>query len=70
MNSYLQVHQVDFLLQANHTGRSQAMELEGAKLCFEYLQNIAGLAIKVFVSCQHRGIAKWIRVPTFCGSLL
>ena len=36
------------------------MELEGAKSCFEYLQR-AGLAIKVFVSDRHRGIAKWIK---------
>ena len=36
------------------------MELEGAKLCFNYLQK-AGLAIKVFVSDRHRGIAKWIK---------
>lgn len=48
-------------LQANQTGSSNAMELEGAKLCFEYLQRVAGLTVKVFVSNHHRGIAKWIR---------
>ena len=37
------------------------MELEGAKLCFDYLQRVAGLTIKAFVSDRHRGIAKWIR---------
>lgn len=36
------------------------MELEGCKLCFQYLTKV-GLAIKVFVSDRHRGIAKWIR---------
>lgn len=36
------------------------MELQGVKLCFEYLQRV-GLAIKVFVSDRHKGIAKWIR---------
>ena len=48
-------------LQANQTGSSNAMELEGAKLCFDYLQRVAGLTVKVFVSDRHRGIAKWIR---------
>lgn len=42
-------------------GSSTAVELEGAKGCFDYLQKVAGLAIKVFVSDRHRGIAKWIR---------
>ncbi len=37
------------------------MELEGAKRGFDYLQKVAGLAIKVFVSDRHRGIAQWIR---------
>ena len=36
------------------------MELEGAKLCFNYLHN-TGLKIPVFVSDRHRGVAKWIR---------
>jgi len=36
------------------------MELEGAKQCFEYLF-LAGLAITVFISDRHLGIAKWIR---------
>lgn len=48
-------------LQANQTGSSNAMELEGGKLCFDYLQGVAGLTVKVFVSNRHRGIAKWIR---------
>lgn len=48
------------LLQANQAGSSTAMELEGCKLCFQYLTKV-GLAIKVFVSDRHRGIAKWIR---------
>ena len=42
-------------------GSSTAMELEGTKGCFDNLQKVAGLAIKVFVSDRHRGIAKWIR---------
>lgn len=46
--------------QANQVGSSTAMELEGCKLCFQYLMKV-GLAIKVFVSDRHRGIAKWIR---------
>ena len=36
------------------------MELEGAKRAFAYLQSV-GVAIKVFISDQHRGIAKWVR---------
>ena len=36
------------------------MELEGAKRCFQFLQQL-GLTIGVFVSDRHRGIAKWIR---------
>ena len=52
---------MDFLLQVNQTGSSQAMELEGAKRCFDYLQKVARLVIKVFVSDRHRGIAKWVR---------
>ena len=36
------------------------MELEGAKRAFNFLQT-AGVAIKVFISDHHRGIAKWIR---------
>ena len=36
------------------------MELEGAKRSFNFLQT-AGVAIKVFISDRHRGIAKWIR---------
>ena len=37
------------------------LELDGAKLCFDYLQKFMGLAIKVFVSDCHQGIAKWIK---------
>ena len=36
------------------------MELEGAKQCFSFL-TISGLAISIFISDRHRGIAKWIR---------
>ena len=49
------------LLQANQTGNSNSMELEGAKLCFDFLLTIAGLTIPVFVSDRHRGVAKWLR---------
>lgn len=48
------------LVQANETGGSQQTELEGAKRCFQYLQQL-GLKVSVFVSDRHRGIAKWIR---------
>ena len=41
-------------------GGSQQTELEGAKRCFAYLQQL-GLSITIFVSDCHRGIAKWIR---------
>ena len=37
------------------------MELEGCKLSFSISVTKVGLAIKVFVSDRHRGIAKWIR---------
>ena len=46
--------------QSNETGSSQATELEGAKRCFTYLQQL-GLSITTFVSDRHKGIAKWIR---------
>lgn len=36
------------------------MELQGAKNCFTFLRS-AGVAIAVFISDRHRGIAKWIR---------
>jgi hypothetical protein len=36
------------------------MELQGAKQCFDVLL-LAGLAISVFISDRHLGIAKWIR---------
>lgn len=48
------------ITQANETGGSQQTELEGAKRCFAYLQQL-GLSIAIFVSDRHRGIAKWIR---------
>ena len=49
------------LLQANQTGSSTAMELKGAKACFDFLITRCGLVIPVFISDRHRGIAKWIR---------
>lgn len=48
------------LLQANETGGSYQMELEGAKRAFAYLMSV-GLKIAVFVSDRHRGAAKWLR---------
>ena len=36
------------------------MELEGAKRCFLFLQNV-GLSVITFVSDRHRGIAKWLK---------
>lgn len=48
------------ILQANETGSSGAMELEGAKRSFTFLQRM-GLSISTFISDRHRGIAKWIR---------
>ena len=36
------------------------MELQGAKQSFDFIL-LAGLAISVFISDRHRGIAKWIR---------
>ena len=48
------------LTQANETGGSSQMELEGAKRAFAYLISV-GLKIAVFVSDRHRGIAKWLR---------
>lgn len=44
--------------QANKTGGSSQMELEGAKRAFAYLISV-GLEIAVFVSDRRRGIAKW-----------
>ena len=49
-----------FKSQANETGGSSPMELEGAKRAFSYLKSV-GLKIAVFISDRHRGIAKWIR---------
>ena len=37
------------------------MELAGAKSCFDFILTVAGLAIPIFISDRHRGIAKWIR---------
>jgi len=48
------------LVQANETGGSQQTELEGAKRCFRFLEQL-GLTIGVFISDRHRSIAKWIR---------
>lgn len=48
------------LLQANETGGSSPMELEGAKRCFSFLKSV-GISVLVFISDRHRGIAKWIR---------
>jgi len=50
----------EFFQQANQTGSSNAMELEGAKRCILFLQSV-GLSVATFVSDLHRGIAKWIR---------
>ena len=46
--------------QANETGSSNAMELEGAKRSFNFLKSM-GLSVATFISDRHRGIAKWIR---------
>ena len=46
--------------QANQTGNSNAMELEGVKCCFLFLQSV-GLSVITFVSDRHRGIAKWLK---------
>ena len=51
---------ISSLLQANQTGNSNAMELEGAKRCFSFIKD-AGLQISSFISDRHRGIRKWIR---------
>ncbi|XP_065068028.1 uncharacterized protein LOC135693461 isoform X1 [Rhopilema esculentum] len=48
------------LLQANEAGTSNAMELLGAKKCFERLQK-ENIDVSVFVSDRHTGIAKWIK---------
>ena len=37
------------------------MELQGAKSCFDFLVTACGLAIPVFISDRHCGVAKWIR---------
>lgn len=50
-------HCLDF--QANETGNSTAMELEGAKRSFTFL--LSKVKISKFISDRHRGIAKWIR---------
>lgn len=46
--------------QANEVGSSNAMELEGAKRSFQFLEK-SGLTMDVFISDRHKGIAKWIR---------
>ena len=46
--------------KANESGSSNAMELDGAKRCFQFVKD-AGLKISSFVSDRHKGIAKWIR---------
>ena len=48
------------IFQANETGSSQAMELEGAKRSFNFLTNSA-VTIRTFISDRHRGIAKWLK---------
>lgn len=48
------------LHQANEVGSSNAMELEGAKRCFQKIK-VEKLKIDTFVSDRHRGIGKWIR---------
>ncbi|KAL9970830.1 hypothetical protein ACROYT_G023277 [Oculina patagonica] len=48
------------LVQANEAGNSPGTEVEGAKRCFQYLQQL-GLSISIFVSDRHRSIAKWVR---------
>lgn len=45
--------------QANQTGSSNAMELEGAKRCVDYL-NRAAVNISVFITDRHTSIAKWM----------
>ena len=47
-------------MQANEVGSSNAMELEGAKRSFKFL-NESGLKMDNFISDRHKGIAKWIR---------
>ena len=49
-----------FNFKANESGSSNAMELDGAKRCFQFIKN-AGLTITSFISDRHKGIAKWIR---------
>lgn len=49
-----------YFLQANETGSSNKMELDGAKRCFSSIKK-SGIPIKKFVSDRHTGIAKWIR---------
>lgn len=45
------------------------MELEGCKRSFQFLK-LLGLSISVFISDQHRSIAKWIRVLSKHETLL
>ncbi|XP_028412577.1 uncharacterized protein LOC114535469 [Dendronephthya gigantea] len=50
--------------KANEVGSSNAMELKGAKTSFKFLQD-SGLQMHIFISDQHKGIAKWIRTKHF-----
>ena len=47
-------------MQANEVGSSNAMELEGAKRSFNFL-NESDLKMDIFISDRHKGIAKWIK---------
>jgi len=47
--------------KANERGGSSTnIELEAAKRCFKFLI-AAGIAVAIFISERHKGIAKWIR---------
>jgi solute carrier family 8 (sodium/calcium exchanger) len=46
-------------LQANQSGSSNAMELDGAKQCFKFITE-KGLKVSSFISDRHLGVAKWI----------
>jgi hypothetical protein len=49
-----------FLCSWHEVGSSNAMELEGAKRSFNFL-NESGLKMDIFISDWHKGIAKWIK---------
>ena len=59
-----------FMLQANQTGNSNAMELEGAKGCFDFLLTVAGLTIPVLLSDRHRGIKVDKRISSSNSAVL